>query len=226
MTLRSLYLGLKIFTTLLLVLVCHVKVYPQYQFPGHSILQDETPAFDQETYFQTGPVEFQWSSHFGMPDRRSYDAFVDMEVDSMGNSYILGRGTVSPPGFAFKILKYSSTGNLEWSKSFDGYIRNKLFPFAYATDLDIDSEGNVFATGLIKDESKPKGYVYAIVKYNTDGEEQWFAIPEHFPLKFLYSNPVIKVDNDGNIILGAHTTGFGSGRDFMIYKYSTDGEVI
>jgi hypothetical protein len=92
-------------------------------------------------------------------------------VDSNGNAYVAGSRTNSSSYLApdFCVIKYDTNGNQKWVKvvvgTDDGY--------ASAKAICVDSGGNAYIAGYIDNSST--GTDTCVVKYNTDGVQQWIA---------------------------------------------------
>jgi len=136
-------------------------------------------------------------------------------VDAAGNSYVTGYSSTSGSNKDFATVKYDAEGNELWVSRYTGPGGRLDF----ATNIALDNAGNVFVTGRSQSSSWNNAYVYATIKYDTNGNEQW--IKKHGPLA-TYSNPSdIEVDNTGNI----YVTGM-SGSRFSTIKYDTDGNEL
>jgi uncharacterized delta-60 repeat protein len=90
-------------------------------------------------------------------------------VDSEGNVYVTGnsRGLGSEQDYA--ILKYDTNGELLWVAHYNG-LGNRS---DYAAALALDSQGNVYVTGLSLGAGTQ--YDYTTVKYDTSGNLLWVA---------------------------------------------------
>jgi uncharacterized delta-60 repeat protein len=89
-----------------------------------------------------------------------------------------------------------------------------------ASDLAVDSAGNVYVTGSSNDF---KGFDYATLKYSPNGTEQWVA---------RYDNPAhgydearaVAVDDAGNVYVTGRSV-LAAWEDYLTVKYNTDGEL-
>jgi uncharacterized delta-60 repeat protein len=90
-------------------------------------------------------------------------------VDSEGNVYVTGnsRGLGSQQDYA--TLKYDTNGELLWVAHYNG-LGNRS---DYAAALALDSQGNVYVTGLSLGAGTQ--YDYTTVKYDTSGNLLWVA---------------------------------------------------
>lgn len=63
--------------------------------------------------------------------------------------------------------KYNSAGNLLWSKTYDGGVRNT----DWINDMTIDSENNIIITGTSR--GMGSSYDFMTIKYSPSGNELW-----------------------------------------------------
>lgn len=101
------------------------------------------------------------------------DAGYDIETDSLGNVYVAGLTA----GGNYITLKYDVEGNLLWSRiQTYGDISPQL------PKLKLDKNNNVYMSFVTR---RPGNFDnYAVVKYNSDGVQQWVA--EYFVAGFNY----------------------------------------
>lgn len=91
-----------------------------------------------------------WNTEWGGSSSDSGDAIA---IDSSDNIYIVGRTW---------LLKYDSSGFLQWNKTLGGYAR----------DMMLDSEGNIYITGYTTDYGAG-GVDMVLLKYDSSGDFQW-----------------------------------------------------
>lgn len=89
------------------------------------------------------------------------------KVDSNDNlivaSYYKGDSTLMD----YLTYKYNSAGNLLWSKTYDGGVRNT----DWINDMTIDSENNIIITGTSR--GMGSSYDFMTIKYSPSGNELW-----------------------------------------------------
>jgi len=107
------------------------------------------------------------------------DYAVALAVDRAGNVYVTGY-SYNDYGFDYTTVKYNSAGIQEWVATYDGPEYGDLDDFAQA--LAVDDVGNVYVTGYSTalyydpdDDDEKEYYVYATVKYNAAGTQEWVA---------------------------------------------------
>lgn len=96
-------------------------------------------------------------------DGGGFDVGYDIEVDSLGCVYVGGVTNSS----SYITIKYDINGNMLWSEIQPG----QLIP--YSPKLKLDKNRNVYMSFV---SYRPGLYSnYAVVKYNTEGIQQWVA---------------------------------------------------
>ncbi|OQY73809.1 MAG: hypothetical protein B6D44_06155 [Ignavibacteriales bacterium UTCHB2] len=87
-----------------------------------------------------------------------------------------------------------------------------------ATDIAVDSFGNVYVTGY----SQGLGYDYdcATIKYGAHGEVLWISRYDGGYDDYAYK---FALDDTGNVYITGYSVGSGTGKDCLTIKYNTDG---
>ena len=168
----------------------------------------------------------QWIRQFGTS---SADCGNGIAVDSSGNSYITGytEGNLGGPNQGSQdafIVKYDSGGTVQWTRQ-TGSASSDL-----AVDVAVDGSGNSYITGYTYgDLGGPNqgGLDAFIVKYDSDGAQQWIR---QFGTNSPDCGNGIAVDSSGNIYITGRTEGdLGGpnrgGTDVFAVKYDTGGTV-
>ncbi len=95
------------------------------------------------------------------------DYAADVLVDGAGNIIICGTSEVSASNFNAVVVKYNSSGTLQWASSFarganlhDGFV-----------SLERDNSNNIYVCGATLTTTEFSNYL--IVKYNSSGTQQW-----------------------------------------------------
>jgi len=99
-----------------------------------------------------------WVKTYNGPGN-DWDEAYSITLDSSDNVYVTGVSTGSGTGNDFATIKYDSSGNLLWLVRFDGPAHGEDF----ATDIAIDTQGNVYVTGSSQDSTGYENYV--TIKY-------------------------------------------------------------
>ena len=175
-------------------------------------------AFIVKYNFQASGSVIQWQKNISRGSTY-YEAIESLAVDTSGNVY--GIGYSNPNGGDGVILKFNSSGTLQWSK----YIGNTGERSTYGIACDRDD--NVYVVG--KDKTNQSPYRdFLIVKLNSSGTVQW---KRSFGATGRYSNGyAIAVDSQDNIVVsgsvyfvpGTHTGGYDY-QNLLIARFPSDG---
>lgn len=146
-----------------------------------------------------------------------------IKIDS--NDYVVvGGGSQSTDDMAGEtdalIIKYDTSGNLEWQKSWGG-----LWSQGPVTGLAFDSSNNIYATGRTfgHPAASCKGY---ILKYDPSGTYQWYKV---WGVDMNYGNrmhDIIIDSNDELFVSGTtYTHGIPDNGDVILFNYDTSGNL-
>lgn len=185
-------------------------------------------------YDSTGNI--LWVKRFG--DSLNTDWGNAIKTDKNGNSWVTGiryhhDGTLGRALYNFFLLKYDSIGNLLWTQT------TNWVGTANPKSIDVDSAGNCYVTGILRDSvifgnmtlyAEPYGTSVFIVKYDVSGNIVWAkkegAKGEGYG---------ISLDGKGNFYLTGYFKSpsvFGnisltnSTHSMFVAKYDTDGNNI
>jgi hypothetical protein len=184
---------------------------------------DETSEFREfavAKYSPQGDLLWLRTTH-GHPG--SYiDRATDVRIDLDGDIYVTGYTRSDSTSDDFITAKYDASGNLLWSRIYDGPVHGEDRPAALA----VDGHGNVSVTG--KSASGPGGgdYDYATVKYSATGVELW-ARRYSGGADTSYDSPnAIAVDSAGAFYVTGRTTESDRLIKGTTVKYGEDGTQI
>jgi hypothetical protein len=160
-------------------------------------------------------LALQWSRVLtwpaGTPTGATGMTGVSLAVDSNGNVYSVGRicKTGGAPYYGMLVLvKYNSSGNLQWQKGFNTDSAYRYIDVSYGrpSPVAVDVLGNIFLGGTYVDYAITN-YSYGImyvIKLNPDGNITW----QRYYKTGGYDSPYIKAvncDPAGNLyILSSH----------------------
>lgn len=145
---------------------------------------------------------------------------VKVIVDNSGNIFVGGyvfRGPVTTMSDDIVILKYNSSGILQWST----YYNNPANQEDQLTCMAIDELGNIYAAGHSSQGSGINDD-YVTIKLNSNGVQQWVKT---------YNGPgndddnisSLVVDKQGNVIVTGYSIGSDTYRDYATIKYTFSG---
>ncbi|MEG4115239.1 MULTISPECIES: SBBP repeat-containing protein [unclassified Microcoleus] len=167
---------------------------------------------------------FEWLKQFGTPND---DRFRSTALDSAGSLYLTG-DTYLPlsgtnPSTNAWVTKYDSTGSQSWLKQLGDNL---------ATEVTVDSAGNVYLTGSTAAASPVKIFNDSdawVAKYDSTGSQLWLK-------QFVFGNSndypsCLGVDSAGNVYLtgtsGYTTSGAGGGpKSAWVAKYDDSGNQL
>lgn len=150
------------------------------------------------------------------------DAVVGIKVDSDNNIVAGGYTDMgSAQRFNFLALKYNPAGTLLWEKQFNGTSSH----IDLATSMTVDNANNVYLTGLTTQTFGTRlDSNYATIKYDQNGNMQWFAYYDG-PNNSVDVSRSVHVDLDMNVYITGSSKGIGSD-DYATIKYSAAGSQI
>lgn len=175
-------------------------------------------------YTSTGTA--LWTSYFnGTQNKSDFVWQYCMDLDAAGNIYLLGETNNNDnwnPGGNVDVvlLKYNSSGTMQWSRTFGGSAGAIDIP----AGLKVDNEGNIIFCMSLKNSTT--GYDAYFMKYNPAGDSIWsraFNSPLNTDdIITYYLAPVI--DKYGSsYFTGNYRAAANTGTDGICWKYSKTG---
>ncbi|MCX7785843.1 MAG: SBBP repeat-containing protein [candidate division WOR-3 bacterium] len=159
--------------------------------------------------------ETLWTRRYnGTANDRDYPYAI--AVDALGNVYVTGESFSAHTDFDCVTIKYNAQGLEQWIARYDGPIGGG--DFAYA--LTLDNIGNVYIAG--ESDGGNSFYDYFVVKYNTNGVEQWSQRYDGPDNEADCAN-AIAVDALGNVYVTGESQGVEGDFDFATIKYNAQG---
>jgi uncharacterized delta-60 repeat protein len=149
--------------------------------------------------------------------QNDFDAAYSIAIDGAGNVYVAGETTPNATNSRDYItIKYTPGGAIVWDKTFNTVDNGMDKAIAVA----VDGLGNVVVTGSVF--LWGPGRDYCTVKYNSNGEQQWFS-SYNGPGNSTDEPKSMAIDNSGNIYVTGESTGNLTLRDYCTIKYDPDG---
>lgn len=158
----------------------------------------------------------QWNRTWGGINN---DSACAIALDSSNNIYITGTydrsGVIPPISGNIVLLKYNSSGQLQWNATWGGSGLEK------GNAIALDSSGNIYIAGLTI--SFAVGYTdMVLVKYNNLGEQQWNTTWGRIYQDQIFS---IALDSSENIYATGYTSNSAAGEiDIVLVKYNNLGQ--
>jgi uncharacterized delta-60 repeat protein len=157
-----------------------------------------------------------WVARYDGPGSKD-DIPAAMLVDLQGNVYVTGSSYNASNNTDYATVKYDSDGNQLWVARYDGPVSGN----DSATDLVMDSAGNLFVTGSSAGVNKSD---YATVKYSPQGQQLWVQRYDDGSDDQAAS---LALDPAGNVyVTGKSQGGPGAQYDLATLKYlGSDGSL-
>ncbi len=139
----------------------------------------------------------------------------DIGVNNSGDLYVTGGFWQYNGREAMGLIKYSSSGSLQWSKFWLGDDIN--VSTGHANSLALDPQGNIYFAGPFKDLNANQTDFYTL-KYNSSGTLLIFE--KYNGTGSSYDEPAkIVLNNQNEIFVGGSSYGSGSNYDLALIKY-------
>lgn len=146
----------------------------------------------------------QWVARFNGTGN-TYDAVNKSAVDRFGNIYVSGYTNSPGNNIDFCVLKYNSSGVLQWFRTYDGPAHS--IDDAYWMTVDID--GNVYLSGR-SDLNTPD---MITIKYSPSGELLWI----------LGYGGLIATDNYNNVYICGGNADPNGKNNLIVKKFNSSG---
>jgi hypothetical protein len=142
--------------------------------------------------------------------------------DTVRNIYYATYFKNNSAGTNGAIVKYNSSGDLQWQRSIAGpNSASAQSDFTFATVTD--SSSNVYILGSFKNASAGRNAY--LIKYNSSGTLQWQRTLSGTPAAASQSdNPYnMGIDSSANIYFSMYSSNSSGGTDGIIAKYNSSG---
>ncbi len=185
---------------------------------GFSAAQYESSDYDYATIKYDAFGNQCWAERYNGPGN-SIDMPAAIAVDDSANVYVTGMSfREMNANMDYATVKYDSNGNEQWIARYDSLDE-------YATDIDVDDEGDVYVTGS---SGALGGYDIVTIKYDGAGNELWLAVYDG--LAYASAQAVgLVLDPFGDVCVTG-SEGESSGLDpptnYVTIKYSSAGDSL
>jgi hypothetical protein len=164
-----------------------------------------------------GQSHQQWVATYNGPQNLN-DAASSVAVDNEGNVISAGYTDSYSVGDCL-VIKYNSSGENQWVKTYDGSANDLDFLNA----VTADDSGNIYVTGNITGSTSLWDII--TIKYDTDGNQKWVNIYNGTSNSY-DGGTVIATDDSGFIYVGGYADNTGTAQDFILFKYNSSGDEL
>jgi len=178
---------------------------------GYSFNDTSVYAFATLRYSPSGDT--QWVRRYHHPSTGS-NYVTAMALDRSENIYVTGYAVIptSPPQTDYLTVKYDSSGNLLWARTYDGSWSGA----DEANAIAVDPQGNAFVTG--QSQGTGGSYDFATLLYDPDGAKRWEARYDG-GIAGDDKATAVALDGQGCLYVTGGSWGSGSGTDYVTIKY-------
>ncbi len=157
-------------------------------------------------YDSTGYQE--WVAIYDNPDTSASDGGYGIEVDSLGNVYVVGQSQGLGTGTDIVTIKYDPDGNEIWTERYNGPADDYDTPSTEEGGkcMTMDLYGNIYITGVSRGATSM--YDYVAIKYDSAGVEQWVA--GYNCCDSVDYALAVATDNAGGVYIAGRSVGLGT----------------
>lgn len=175
----------------------------------------EFSQYDYATIKYTSSGDTVWIKRYNVDNDQ--DEANAIAVDDSGNCYVTGETKNTNNDFDYSTIKYTSSGDTAWIRTYDGPANNDDLAYSIA----VDESGNVYVTGWSEDSGLH--YDYATIKYTPSGDIAWTRRYEG-SVGSEDQASAVAVDESGNVIVTGRSEGSGTEFDYATIKYTSSGD--
>lgn len=148
----------------------------------------------------------------------TFDIVNSLRLDGSSNAYVFGSASSNGTSTDIAVIKYSPSGNIVWSRLFDGY--SNALDQCNASYLD--NSGNSYITGFTSDTNLVLKML--TIKYGLSGDIMWSRVflPAGYSQGMGYS---VTADNSGNVFSAGNFTKQNGTQDIIVVKYNSNGNI-
>lgn len=185
------------------------------------IIAGECDNMDMACVKYNSSGQLQWSRKFYGAQLYA-DHVNSLVTDKNGNVYVAGKSRVSQYGDQFTVIKYDSSGNQKWLKSYGVQLYDN---YDEAKAITIDKNGYLYVTGTSRSRFNNLSLDFLTFKLDTSGNQYWYAT-FNGAANGDDDAKAIAVDSSGNVFIAGESKGLVSGIDYCIVKYSPSGSKL
>ncbi len=157
----------------------------------------------------------QWVATYDSP-YNDHEGVSALTTDSQNNIYVTGYSYGGGTDKDIITIKYDPNGNIVWDRRYDGPGSDE----DAASDIAVDSMGNVYVTGYVYQFSTRHDYI--TIKYNSTGYALWMRRYDGPGIGRDYAN-AIALDSNQNVYVTGRSYDPDSDFDYCTIKYDTNG---
>ncbi|MEA3311141.1 MAG: SBBP repeat-containing protein [candidate division WOR-3 bacterium] len=157
--------------------------------------------------------QMRWAARYDGPSGTE-DEPVTIVVNDWGSVYVTGHSYKDKNDWDFLTIKYSSIGEEQWVKRYEG----DAGVWDEAHDMAMDHQGNIYVTGYsFNDETSID---CTTIKYSPEGEELWIADYNGSEYGIDKGNAIV-LDKLGNVYVSGGCTNYPEETmNYLTIKYS------
>ncbi|RPI14015.1 MAG: T9SS C-terminal target domain-containing protein [Ignavibacteriae bacterium] len=133
-----------------------------------------------------------------------------------GDIIVVGKSTEEFGGFDIVTVKFNTNGQAVWQRNWNGQGNTD----DVGTAVAIDNNHNIYVAGTTDFPSN-----IVLIKYNSIGVVQW-SVTYNGTGNFNDAPTGIVCDAAGNIYITGTAANSGSGMDYVVLKYNTNGSLL
>ena len=164
-----------------------------------------------------------WIARYDGPDNRQ-DYARAIAIDSNDNIYVTGGSKDSGTGYDYATIKYAPDSNMPlWVARYNSPSNN----YDFAKAIAIDSDNNVYVTGISEDSSSFH-FDYVTIKYAPDSNVPLWVARYDSPSNNSDWAYAIAIDSNDNVYVTGISEGSGMGSlfyDYVTIKYPPNSNV-
>jgi hypothetical protein len=159
----------------------------------------------------------QWTARYYNPDTNASDGGYGLEVDGLGNVYVVGQSYGLGTGSDIVTIKYDTDGNEQWVMRYNGPANNYDTPSDELGGkcMTMDQYANVYVTGVSRGATSLNDFV--VIMYDSAGVEQWAA--GYNCCDSVDYALAVATDNAGSVYIAGRSIGLGTYYDMATAKY-------